>query len=62
VSPPTGKGNRELVRRARRTGADEEVELPAGAQPAAQRVAALLAVRRLAAAAAVVIDPRDRIL
>ncbi|CAN6183831.1 unnamed protein product, partial [Urochloa humidicola] len=51
---PTGKGNRELVRarpgRAGRPG--QEVELPAGAQPAAQRVVAVPC--RLAAATAVV--------
>ncbi|XP_039831034.1 translation initiation factor IF-2-like [Panicum virgatum] len=46
-------------RRRRRACANEEVELPAGAQPAAQCVVALLAIPRLAAAAAVVIGFLD---
>lgn len=66
--PGAGEAGARAARRARpgtqRTRPDEEVELPARAQPAAQRVGvvALLSVPCLAAATSVVIDRRGRIL
>lgn len=67
--PRAGETGAHAARRARprpwprrRSRPPQEVELPARAQPPAQRVVALLAVPCLAAATSVVIDRRDRIL
>lgn len=68
--PGAGEAGARAARRARpgtrRTRPDEEVELPARAQPAAQRVGVVallaLAVPCLATATSVVIDRRDQIL